>query len=67
MRRVVVTGLGIVSPLGCTLDKTWKALLRGTSGVGFLKSLPLELSPVHIAAEIKDFHLRDWIPDRGGM
>ena len=64
MRRVAVTGLGIVSPLGCSLDKTWKALCKGTSGVGFLKSLPLEMSPVKIAAEIKDFHLQDWIPDK---
>ncbi|WP_340694753.1 beta-ketoacyl-ACP synthase II [Hydrogenobacter thermophilus] len=58
MRRVVVTGLGVVSPIGTGVEKFWKNLIEGVSGVDIIKRFdPIELGlSVHIAAEVKDFN-----------
>src|SRR5579859_3830321 len=53
--RVVVTGLGAVSPIGLTVDDYWRNLLAGVSGVGRIASFDPEGLPVQIAAEVKDF------------
>ncbi len=57
MRRVVVTGLGVVSPIGTGINKFWDNLVAGVSGVDIIKRFdPIEIGlPVHIAAEVKDF------------
>ncbi len=55
LRRVVVTGLGTVNPLGNDVPTSWAALLAGTSGVGLIQSFDTEDFPVKIAAELKDF------------
>ncbi|WGF90052.1 beta-ketoacyl-ACP synthase II [Marinivivus vitaminiproducens] len=49
MRRVVVTGLGLVTPLGCGVDATWRALLQGKSGVRAIERFPTEDLPARIA------------------
>jgi 3-oxoacyl-[acyl-carrier-protein] synthase II len=54
-RRVVVTGLGTVSPIGSTIDKFWNSLLEGKSGVGRLKAFDATHFTSKIAAEVKDF------------
>ncbi len=54
-RRVVVTGLGLVTPVGLTVESTWASLMAGRSGVDFIKKFDVEKFPVKIAAEIKDF------------
>ena len=54
-RRVVVTGLGLVSPLGNTLSDFWAALESGTSGVDRLTSIPSEFLPLSFAAEARQF------------
>lgn len=54
-RRVVVTGLGAVSPIGCTLDRFWKSLLEGKSGVARLAAFDPTHFTCKIAAEVKDF------------
>jgi len=56
-RRVVVTGVGMVTPLGNNADDTWRNLVAGTSGTGPLTKFTLEgLAPeLRIAAEVKDF------------
>ena len=54
-RRVVVTGLGLVTPVGNSVDATWSALMAGRSGVDFIKKFDTEKFPVRFAAEIKDF------------
>jgi len=64
-RRVVITGMGLVSPLGNSLDALAEALAAGRSGVGPLKSLPVESLPVHIGAEARDF--RGAIDDFGPL
>src|SRR5580765_5538978 len=55
MRRVVVTGLGAVTPLGNDAPSTWEAALAGRSGVDWIRSFDAGAFPVRVAAEVKDF------------
>src|SRR5436189_481287 len=55
MRRVVVTGLGAVTPIGADAPSTWRAALAGESGIDFIRSFDPSGFPVRIAAEVKDF------------
>src|SRR5213593_203709 len=55
MRRVVVTGLGAVTPVGNDARATWEAAVAGRSGVDFIHSFDTSEFPVRIAAEVKDF------------
>ena len=55
MRRVAVTGLGAVTPIGNDAPSTWQSALAGTSGVDFIRSFDASEYPVRIAAEVKDF------------
>ncbi|MFL6208960.1 MAG: beta-ketoacyl-ACP synthase II [Pyrinomonadaceae bacterium] len=54
-RRVVVTGLGLITPVGLSVESTWAALMAGRSGVDYIHKFDTEKFPVRIAAEIKDF------------
>ncbi|MET0191978.1 MAG: beta-ketoacyl-[acyl-carrier-protein] synthase family protein [Hyphomicrobiaceae bacterium] len=54
-RRVVVTGMGVVTPIGTTVPDFWAACKRGQSGVGPLDGFPLEDLKILIAAQIRDF------------
>jgi 3-oxoacyl-[acyl-carrier-protein] synthase II len=63
-RRVVVTGLGVVSPLGNDVDTFWRHLVAGESGVGEITRFDTSDYRVHIAAEIKDFDPEDFIEKR---
>lgn len=60
-RRVVVTGIGAVTPVGNTATEAWEAVLAGKSGVGPLTRLDAEQYPVSVAAEVKDFSIEKWI------
>jgi 3-oxoacyl-[acyl-carrier-protein] synthase II len=55
MRRVVVTGLGAVTPLGLDARTTWNAAVDGRSGVDWIRSFDTSGYPVRIASEVKDF------------
>ncbi|MGI9426352.1 MAG: beta-ketoacyl-[acyl-carrier-protein] synthase family protein [Hyphomicrobiaceae bacterium] len=57
-RRVVVTGLGVVSPIGTTVDDFWDGIKNGVSGVSELGGFPLDDLKILIAAQIKDFDHR---------
>jgi 3-oxoacyl-[acyl-carrier-protein] synthase II len=59
MRRVVITGMGAVSPLGNDLPSTWRAALAGESGIDFIRSFDASGFPVRVAAEVKDFEPPD--------
>ncbi len=61
MRRVVITGMGAVSPLGNDLPSTWRAALAGESGIDFIRSFDASGFPVRIAAEVKDFEPPDML------
>ena len=55
MRRVVITGMGAVSPLGNDLAKTWDGLVAGKSGIDFIQGFDTSDYPVKVGAEVKDF------------
>ncbi|MBT9258453.1 MAG: beta-ketoacyl-ACP synthase II [Clostridiales bacterium] len=58
---VVVTGLGVVSPLGTGVDRLWENLLAGRSGVGPITRFDTRDFEVRIGAEVKDFNPQDWM------
>lgn len=60
-RRVVVTGLGMVTPLGIGVEKTWEAICRGESGIGHITKFDTADFPTKIAGEVKDFNPSDYI------
>jgi 3-oxoacyl-[acyl-carrier-protein] synthase II len=55
MRRVAVTGLGAITPLGLDATSTWQAAVAGESGIGFIESFDASGFPVRIAGEVKGF------------
>ncbi|HUY19769.1 MAG TPA: beta-ketoacyl-ACP synthase II [Candidatus Binataceae bacterium] len=63
-RRVVVTGLGLVTPLGVGLEKNWQALIAGRSGIGPIDRFDVADFPCRIAGEVRDFDPLEWIEKR---
>ena len=63
-RRVVVTGLGVVSSLGCTKDEFWRRLVAGESGVAEITRFDHSGLSVHIAGEVKHFDTDTWMDKR---
>lgn len=61
-RRVVVTGMGMLSPLGNTVDETWKSILKGESGIGPITHFDTEQFTTRFAGEVKDFDPKQYIP-----
>ncbi|NMP31417.1 beta-ketoacyl-ACP synthase II [Thalassotalea sp. M1531] len=64
MRRVVVTGLGMLSPLGNTPEKTFDALLAGQSGIGMIEHFDTTEYPTKFAGLVKDFDAQDYMPKK---
>ena len=60
MRRVVITGVGVITPLGCGLEKFWHSLENGVSGVATATRFDTSKYECKIAAEVKDFDPLDW-------
>lgn len=60
-RRVVVTGMGIVSPLGCSIDDVWDSLIQGVSGISKITTFDTNDLPVTIAGLVKDFNPDDYL------
>jgi 3-oxoacyl-[acyl-carrier-protein] synthase II len=63
-RRVVITGIGVVSPLGTGLDKFWNNLLAGKTGIGPISLFDASTFPCRIAAEVKDFEPEKFLGTR---
>ncbi len=63
-RRVVITGLGLISPLGIGVEENWSAMLEGRSGIGTITSFDSSALPVHIAGEVKGFDPADYIEQK---
>lgn len=60
-RRVVVTGIGAVTPVGNSAEQAWENVLAGKSGVGPLTRVDASKFPVSVAAEVTDFNIEDYI------
>jgi 3-oxoacyl-[acyl-carrier-protein] synthase II len=60
-RRVVVTGLGLITPLGTGIQKTWEGICKGASGIDRITTFDASEFPVQIAGEVKDFNAEDFI------
>ncbi len=60
-RRVVVTGLGLVTPLGIGVDETWTALCKGQSGISEITRFDASAFDTKIAGEVKNFHPKDFL------
>lgn len=60
-KRVVITGIGAVTPLGNSAEETWANVKAGKSGVGPLTRIDVEKFPAKVAAEVKDFNIEEFI------
>ncbi|MBT0586433.1 beta-ketoacyl-ACP synthase II [Alteromonas oceanisediminis] len=63
-RRVVVTGMGMLSPLGNTVEETWNGVLKGQSGIGPITHFDTEQFSTRFAGEVKDFDAAAYIPPK---
>ncbi len=61
MRRVVVTGIGVITSLGTGVEKTWNALIEGKTGIDSIKGFDTTDFPSKVAGEVKDFNPEDYI------
>ena len=60
-RRVVITGLGIVSPVGNSVEEAWQNILAGRSGIGQITRFDASSFPVRIAGEVRDFDIGQYL------
>ena len=60
-KRVVITGLGAVTPVGTDVETAWENIKKGVSGIGRLTRIDPELFPAKVAAEINDFEVEKYI------
>src|SRR5262245_25158069 len=63
-RRVVITGMGLVTPLGIGVEENWKSLVDGKSGIGPITQFDCSQFSTRIAGEVKDFDPTRWIDKR---
>lgn len=61
VRRVVITGIGVITPLGLDLNSFWEGLREGRSGVGLVQSFDTSALPIHIGAELHGFDARNYL------
>ncbi|MGX5201932.1 beta-ketoacyl-ACP synthase II [Aliikangiella sp. IMCC44632] len=62
--RVVVTGLGMVSPLGNSVESTWEAILKGQSGAASISAFETDGLATHFSASVKDFNVEEFMPKK---
>src|SRR6516165_6083829 len=63
MHRVVITGMGWVTPMGHAIDAVWKRLLAGESGIAKTTIFDASTFPTTFSAEVKDYRLEDFVAD----
>ena len=63
-RRVVITGLGLVTPLGIGVEETWSALLEGRSGIGEITRFDTTEFTTKIAGQVNGFNAEDFLPKK---
>ncbi len=62
--KIVITGMGAVTPIGCGVEKYWKNLIDGECGIGSITQFDAGNLAVRIAAEVKDFHVGEYMPKK---
>ena len=60
-RRVVITGLGIVSPVGNTVAEAWRNILKGVSGIATLENIDTEGQAVTFGGSVKNFDVSEYL------
>ena len=65
-KRVVITGIGLVTPLGIGVPETWQTLCDGQSGVGAITRFDTAAFKTKIAAEVKGFNPEDFLSKKDG-
>ena len=63
-RRVVVTGLGMLTPLAPSLDDSWRLMHEGKSGIAPIESFDADGFPVRIAGEVPEFDISEYLPPK---
>src|SRR3954462_4264766 len=66
MQRVVITGMGWITPMGHDIESVWQRLLRGESGIDYTTLFDASTFPTRISAEVKNFKLADHIDNVDG-
>ena len=66
MNRVVITGMGWITPMGHSIEAVWKRLIAGESGIAPTSLFDASTFPTRIGAEVKEFNLAEHIPDVTG-
>jgi 3-oxoacyl-[acyl-carrier-protein] synthase II len=61
-RRIVITGVGLVTPLGIGVEESWQAICAGKSGIGEITRFDATQHATKIAGEVKDFRNEDFLP-----
>ena len=61
-KKLVITGMGAVTPIGIGVDKYWDNLIAGESGIDYITGLDIEELPVKFAGQVRDFNPKDYMP-----
>lgn len=64
MKKLVITGMGAVTPIGIGVDEYWKNLLAGKTGIATIEDPEFEEVPVRFAGQVKDFNPKDYMPGK---
>lgn len=62
MERIVITGMGAITPIGNSIEEYWSNLMAGVSGIGAITHFDASNSPIQIAAEIRNFDPTAYMP-----
>ena len=61
-KKLVITGMGVITPIGNTVDAYWDNLLAGKTGIDMIESIDTTDLPVKFAGEVRDFNAKDYMP-----
>lgn len=61
-KKIVITGMGAVTPIGVGVERYWDSLVQGVSGIDTIQKLDVEALPIKVAGEVKDFRQKTTCP-----
>lgn len=61
-KKIVITGMGAVTPIGVGVETYWNNLIQGVSGIGTIQKLDVDALPIKVAAEVRDFQAKNYMP-----